>query len=390
MTSYQPAQVLATASLSVLVALQPACGSDASDDPDGEGIPACKMDLEPELARLEVPGLSAAIVKNGRVECTAVAGFANIEEGVPVSPSTVFWWASVSKPVAATAALSVWEEEKFELEADVNTYLPFEVKHPDPDCDGPITFLQLLTHTSSIFEDEGDPPYKNAFVVGEPRQPLGDYLKDYLLPDGGLYSTDHYLAACPGKRYNYSSIGYGLLGFAIESLAGQPFDQLCKERVFAPLGMSNTSFTLADLDESRLAMPYGRSSAPFKPLGHREHANYPDGSLRSSPLELSRFLIMSMQFGQYEETPILSEDTAREMFRLHVPTLDDTQGLGWYYDDYGSRDVIGHDGEDPGATSFVFFDPADGAAVLLVANGVWDWDAAEDLLVELFDESSSY
>lgn len=362
---------------------------DGDDDGGGDSMPAtCATDLTPELERLGVPGLAAAIVKNGRIACTAVAGLANIEMDVPVTPRTIFWWASVSKPVSATGALSVWEDGAFALDDEVNGYLPYAVVHPRPACaDTAITFQQLLTHTSSIFEDEEDPPYKNGFVVGKPRQPLGEFLHEYLVPGGATYSPGNFINACPGRQDNYSSIGYGLLGFTVESIVEQPFDQICKERIFDPLGMADTSFTLADLDEAKLAMPYGGNAA-FTPLGHREHANYPDGSLRSSVLDLSRFLLMSMQLGEYQGTRILDEATVRAMFEAQIPDLDEDQGYAWYHDTYGGRAVIGHDGWDPGASSLMFFDPSDGAGVLLVANGEWRNDAfAEDILVTLFAES---
>jgi hypothetical protein len=138
-------------------------------------------------------------------------------------------------------------------------------------------------------------------------------------------------------------------------------------------------------------MPYGRSSAAtFTALGHREHANYPDGSLRSSVLDLSRFLIMSMQFGEFQGTRILAKSTVEEMFRSQIPTLDDVQGLAWYKYDTGSRGLIGHDGEDPGANALMFIDPSDNAGVLLAANGQWDAERAQELFEKLFAESSTF
>lgn len=99
---------------------------------------------------------------------------------------------------------------------------------------------------------------------------------------------------------------------------------------------------------------------------------------------------MTMQSGEYGGTRVLSEATVREMLDVHETSADgDLQGYGWYedtFDDYTG--LIGHDGEDPGARSLVFFDPATGAAVLLVANGEWDEDLAEELFVALFDEAA--
>lgn len=368
-------------------------GGDGDADGDGQTVapPSCAIDLTPWLESLRVPGVAAAILKDGAIACTAVAGLADIESDRPVAPDTIFWWASVSKPVSATAALSAWQDGAFALEDEVNGALPFAVVHPDPACAGaPITFFQLLVHASSIFENEALPAYTDGFVVGEPRRPLGEYLADYLVPGGATYRPQNFIAACPGVEYQYSSIAYGLLGFAVESLVGRPFDRFCKERIFDPLGLADTSFTVADLDPGKLATPYARELGVFVPLGPREHANYPDGSLRSSVLDLARFTLMTMAGGALDGVRVLEAATIAEMLRPQAPEIDDTQGFGWYHDEYAGRDVIGHDGWDPGATSFLYFDPADGAAVLLVANGEWREALAEQLLDQLFAEAATY
>jgi CubicO group peptidase (beta-lactamase class C family) len=396
------------------VSPSPADGSEA-----GTPSPSCATDLDEQRKTLHVPGLAAAIVKHGKVVCTAAAGYANVEEKRPVTPSSVFWWASVSKPVAATAAMSVLVEGTFKLEDSVNAYLPsdLQVKNPDPACaKTDITFFQLLTHTSSIQEDEQKAAYQSGWVVGKPRMPLGDYLESYLRPGAGhLYSpTESFIPQCPGTKFRYSSIGFGLLGFAVESAlnAQDPartrttFDRVIQDRVFSKLGMSDSSFTLADFRSKmdRVAMGYrgaGTPAAPFTPVGHHEHANYPDGSMRSSVLDLSKFLAMSIAFGEYEGVRVLPAHVVQNMFAPQVDGLgNDGQGLAWYHDAFGEReDVIGHDGDDPGARSMMFFDPADGAGVLLVANGEWgrpddDGDpgneAAKALVERLFAESKLY
>jgi hypothetical protein len=79
------------------------------------------------------------------------------------------------------------------------------------------------------------------------------------------------------------------------------------------------------------------------------------------------------------------------MRRVYFPDLDDEQGLIWHYDSFGSRKrVIGHDGSDPGTSSLMYFDPKDGAGVLLVANGSWKWGRAKALVEKLFEEASRY
>src|SRR3954463_8329679 len=92
--------------------------------------PTCKTDLNSQLRILNVPGVAAAIVKDDRIVCTAVAGFANIEQKRPVTPDTLFMIASVSKTITATALMQLYDQDKFELDDDINDYLPFKVRIP--------------------------------------------------------------------------------------------------------------------------------------------------------------------------------------------------------------------------------------------------------------------
>ena len=108
-----------------------------------------ELDLDRAVRSLRVPGLSAAVVAHGEVVCAPVAGMAATDRGVPVIPDTVFTWASVSKTVTATALMQLFDRGLFELDDDISDYLAVPVRIPG--CPGlPVTFRQLLTHTSGI------------------------------------------------------------------------------------------------------------------------------------------------------------------------------------------------------------------------------------------------
>jgi CubicO group peptidase (beta-lactamase class C family) len=367
--------------------LAAAVSGGCTRDETVDAIPMCSTDLEAELEPLRVPGLAAGVVADGRVACTAVAGMANIEEARPVAPDTVFAWASVSKTVTGTAALVLLDEGRLDLDDDIDAYLPFSTRNPN--CpDDPITFRQLLTHSSSIVDN--DAIYSASYTTGDSPIPLGDFVRDYVTPGTESYDADaNFARRCPGEIVRYSNVAVGLLGHAIEQIAGMPFDRFCRERIFSPLGMDETSFHLASLPVDDVAMPYDGHTS-FTPVGHVGFPTYPDGLLRTSAPHLARFLAMTAELGEYEGTRILAEETAREIQRLQIPDLDDTQGLVWYYD--FDDTLLGHDGEDPGTSSLMYFDPVDGAGVVLVANGDWyrnDGDSPEayDLLQTLLDEA---
>lgn len=382
---------LGPVSVAILISLLSACIDEGGDDVafEGEG---CGMNFEKQREKLGVPGLSAVIVKHGRIVCTAVAGMADIEQKRPVEPETLFVWASVSKTVTAAAVMALVDDGALTLDDDINDHLPFPVRNPHcPDV--PITTRQLLSHTSSIREDDHKGVYADHYVQGDSPIKLGAFLRDYLTPPGKLYSRKkNFKKKCPGRTYTYSNVGAGLLGYLVEVIAGEPFEQFSQERLFQPLDMTETAWRLSDLNADHIAMPYkGNPSSSFKPAGHFGFPTYPDGLLRTSPSTLARFLNMFIQFGELGGKRILSHESIDAMRHVHFPSVDEDQGLIWYYVDVGSRKgILGHTGSDHGASTLMYFDPNDNVGVLMAANGSWNWDRAVAAAKKLFKQSRNY
>jgi len=318
------------------------------------------MDLERERKELRVPGLSAAVVKDGRILWTPVAGWADTVRKRPVTPDTIFTWASVSKTVTAVALMQLFQQGRFGLDDDVSRYLGFEVRIPS--CpERPVTFRHLLCHTSGIRDSK---VYGKLYVEGDSPIPLGAFIRGYLCPGGEYYhEKKNFRTRCPGTVVEYSNIGAGVIGHLVEVLSGVPFERYVADHVFAPLGMAHTSFRLDDLDRSMIALPGGKGPLQGFPT-------YPDGTLRSSPSNLARFLIATMQGGSYGGRRILEPATVAQMLRNQTP-LDPNQGLIWYAERFGKRTLWGHVGDDPGVSATMFFDPATQTGVLLAANGEW-------------------
>jgi CubicO group peptidase (beta-lactamase class C family) len=346
-----------------------------------ETVPACKTDLSGQLERLSVPGLAASVIKNGRIVCIATAGKSNIGENIPVTSDTLFLVASVSKTITVTALMQLYDQGKFQLDDDINKYLPFQIRIPGAD-ETPITFRQLLTHTASI----KDYSLSSYITKGSDSPiPLADFVKDYFTPGGKYYNADsNFQSGPPGTVSDYANMGIVLAGFLVETISGVPLDKYSRDNIFAPLGMNRTSWRLADINQSMLAMPYDDTPDGFKPFGHYGEANYPDGMLRTSVVELAHFLIAYMQDGAYEGQRILKEETVREMLKNQSP-LDATQGLVWFTDTIGDRMVWGHNGSDYGASAQMWFDPVAKEGVIIMANG--NWEDAEGLIQALFEEA---
>jgi len=348
-------------------------------------------DLDHEIRTMmreaRVPGLAACIVKDGAIVWSHGFGHANLAHDRVATADTIFMLASISKTVMAVAVMQAVEDGLLDLDADVDDALPFDVRNPrHPDA--AITPRMLLTHTSSIRDDW--PTIVPFYSSGDSPIALGDYLRRYLTPDGDLYRAHHgYAPWRPGARYEYGNIAAALAGYLVESASGMPFDAWCDERIFAPLAMHRTSWHLAGLERSRIAMPYRYRNGRFIPYGQYGYPDYPDGQLRTSARQLAHHLLAFMSGGEYAETRILESATVDEMRRVQFPTVAHGQGLIWYRFALHGMALMGHNGGDDGVATQMYFRPDDGVGVIVLANGNWRYDGRgwplQRIATRLFD-----
>ena len=187
----------------------------------------------------------------------------------------------------------------------------------------------LLAHQSSLAED---PPGFYAYIPGD-LDVIGypyPWLEDYLTPGGKLYIPDIWNDVHPGEQMKYANIGYGILGYLVEIVSGLTLEDYCRENIYKPLGMENTSFRLSNLNIDNIAVPYVVQIGEYYPLLHYGILDYAAGGLRTNVLDLSRFLIAHMNGGMYEGTMILSEKSVDEMHTIQYPNTeyDFDYGLG--------------------------------------------------------------
>ncbi len=313
-----------------------------------------------------IPGVAVALVRGEEVLHLGGYGLADVDEQIAVTPDTAFILASVSKTVIPMAALLAVDDGLLDLDADINSILPFAIKAPGFD-DAVITTRMLLTHTSGI-SDHWD-KLAELYVDGDSEIALGAVLENLLAATGEYYDAEaSFTGAAPGTAYEYSNIGSALAAYVVESATGVPFDVMCEERLFAPLGMSHTSWHLADLEGVPLALPYAYVDGAYETYGHYGFPDYPNGALRSSVSDLSRLLRMMIGKGVFEGTSVLPEWAVDEMLTDLVPELEPGQGLAWYRYDDGEDLYWGHEGGDDGTATTLFFRPSDGVGVIVLAN----------------------
>ncbi len=322
-----------------------------------------------KMKSAQVPGLAAAIVKDGKVHWSGSYGWANIEQNQPVTRQTYFQVASISKTITACVVMQLVEQGKLSLDTDLDEILPFSVRNPQH-ADTPITMRQLLTHTAGIKDNWS---VLEGFWVknGDFPQPLGQSLGDYFQPTGKYYDQKkNYYNWAAGSRQKYSNVGVALAAYVAEVVAKVPFEKLCQDNLFQPLGIEGSSFHLAGMDRSKIAMPYGlkKKSGQLKPLGHHGYLDYPAGTLKITAAQLARFLACFINDGQLDDTRVLRGETVQEMRKIAFPDVAPKQGLAWYFSKTAGQQVLGHDGGDPGVLTFMGYRPEDGVGVILLMN----------------------
>ncbi|MCX6834658.1 MAG: serine hydrolase [candidate division Zixibacteria bacterium] len=313
-----------------------------------------------------IPGVSACVFDDGEIIWTGAYGFANIAAIRPVTPQTTFMLASISKTLTGTALLQLWEAGHFSLDGDINDFSSFDLFNPNYPTT-PITFRQLLTHTASL--DDNWTVMFSTYCQGDSPWQLPDYTYNYFAPGGSLYDpVANFETRRPGSHWEYCNHNFVVAGYLVGAVAGIPFAQYCRDSVFLPLDMTETSWFVADLDTLQMAMPYTYNGT-YVELGHFSYADYPAGALRTSAPQLARHLIAISQYGRYQDRRILDSATVAAVVTPQYPGINFDQGLTWYRTTIANRTVWGHGGGDQGVSTYAGVDMADRFGVVVLTNG---------------------
>lgn len=344
-----------------------------------------------------LPSLSGAAVSGVDLVWSKGYGLADREQSFQADADTDYMLASVSKTFIVAALMQLWEDGSIDIDADVNNYLPFEVRNPAfPNT--PITARMLLTHTSSIRDRYGvwgtiaNPTPDTGYTTGDSPLPLADVLAGYLVP-GGAYFIDNrcYYPNRPGTEYRYSNLGADLAAYLVEVISGTLYSQYVTDNLLVPLGMVESGYHLSDLSTTNLAVPYkcNTRTRAFTPYPQYGYADYPCGCMRTSANALSIWLRTFMNGGLFGATRILKKSTVNEIMRAQIDDIIWGQGLIWYYIRESGRTLVGHNGGDFGVSTNMYFSPSAGTGAITLTNryiGGWTaWYAFLDIQDKLFD-----
>jgi len=276
-----------------------------------------------EMNKQNIPGLSLAVVRDGKIVKAEGYGWAHVENKIPVKPDTIFQLQSITKSFTATAVMMLVEEGKVGLDDRIGKYLAGL-----PDDWGPITVRHLLTHTSGIKD----------FI----NEPTVDLKKD-ITPQEVIQSLAKLpLNFSPGEKYAYSNTGYHLLGMIIHKVTGTPWPEFLRQRIFVPLRMAETDVVSATCHLTNRANGYGWGSRGLEDgrFVAPSILGYAGGGMLSTVLDLAKW-----DAALYTEH-ILRKGTLAQMWTpAKLNSGSKTQyGFGWSVDDYRGRRKVGHSG----------------------------------------------
>ncbi len=305
--------------------------------------------VQPFVDRGVVAGAVVLVADKDKVLAVETAGFADVAARKPMAADALFWIASQSKPITAAALMILVDEGKVGLDDPVGKHLPefkgvwlaaerdethLTLKRPAR----PVTIRDLLSHTSGLpFRSAAEEPTLDGL-------PLAAAVKTYAMTPLGTE---------PGAKHFYSNAGINTAGRVIEVVSGKSYEAFLDERLFAPLGMTKTTFWPGEEQVKRLAKAYKPDAAKtglaettisqlHYPLSDRvKRFPMPAGGLFSTAADVSRFCRMVLNGGTLDGKRVLSESAVKEMTTRQTPAaLKESYGLGWSVD----NGTFGHGG----------------------------------------------
>src|SRR5687768_9512975 len=275
------------------------CG--ASEAPN---LPAVTAALQSAIDAKEIPGAVTAVVTRDKLIDLQAVGFADLESSQPMSPDSIFWIKSMTKPVTAVAVLMLQDEGKLNVDDKVAKYLPgfADLKTPSGKP-ADLTIGQLLDHTSGL----GEAP-----KGGPPARTLADLLPRILASP---------MQFEPGERWKYTQSGINMAAHIVEVVSGQPFDMFLEQRLFTPLGMKDTTFYPSGSQLERVVTRYkkNKETGALEPEPARtdlpDRTRPPTGNdgLYSTAPDFARFAQMLLNDGQLDGRRYLKPESVKRL-----------------------------------------------------------------------------
>src|SRR2546426_6138061 len=250
-----------------------------------------------QLERDDIAGVAIAVVKDGKVLFAKGYGYSDVKKKTPVSAeNTLFRPGSISKLFTWTAVMQLVEQGKLDLDRDVNDYLDFKIPATYAQ---PITLRNIMTHTAGFSETAKDLFIKDTSDL----KPLRDYsiahMPKRIFP--------------PGVTPAYSNYATTLAGYIVQRTSGEPFSDYIDHHIFSPLGMIKTTFAQPLPVNLKALMSSGYKVASGGAKSFEVVQAWPAGSVSTSAIDMTHFMIAHLQNGKYADAQILRPETAEQM-----------------------------------------------------------------------------
>lgn len=307
-----------------------------------------------------VVGLAVGIVENGRITFLKGYGETTAGSGDPVTPETVFRWASVSKGVAGTMVAKLAEQGKVNLHGPVASYVP-TLKLP-AGAENRATVGDMLSHRLGLYRNA----YDNKLEEGQDTKVLRQTLAQLNL------------ICPPGTCWSYQNVAYDGASELVENITHQPYERAVKQLLFNPIGMTHASISMQGLTSSKSwARPHdaGRRTLELNDNYYRVPAA---GGVNSNIKEMSLWMIAQMgempdvlspQVLNTIHAPLVKTPGERQRLRKFLERLGEADyGYGWRSYDYAGHHIVGHRGGVAGYRSLILFDPKKKSGVVALWN----------------------
>ncbi|AIQ19719.1 hypothetical protein H70357_25640 [Paenibacillus sp. FSL H7-0357] len=301
----------------------------------------------------QLAGAVLVIVKDGKILLNQGYGYANVAAKQPVdAEKTLFRLASVSKLFTAAGVMQLSESGKVDLDTDVQRYLPG--LHINNTSGLPLTLKHLMTHTTGF--DNGD-----VLESGTPST-LEKFVKEKMPT----------IVRKPGEVYRYDNFGFTLQGYIIQQVSRMPFENYMAEKLFKPLGMSNTSFIFDDKVIKRMATPYDNQLQPTEQIPN-DPVSAPEGGMTSTGKDMAQFMLAMLNSGKKGENRILQPESIQAMEHSSVAIHPKVPGNGYafestYSQDYNGYKVAEKGGDLSGFHSNLWLLPEQNTGIFLALN----------------------
>jgi CubicO group peptidase (beta-lactamase class C family) len=318
-----------------------------------------------------VPGFSIAIVQDGKVVLTRGYGVRELNKPEPVTENTLFAIASNTKAFTTGAIAALVNDNKLKWDDRVQQRLPWFDVFNDPWISREARIDDLLCHRIGFRTFSGDLIWWNTPYSAEDVVRRAKYLK----PQFGFR-----------RGYGYSNIMFIAAGEVIEEVSGKPWAAFVRSEILAPLGMTNTALTVQEL-KSRpdVATPHGSDDdgKPYPIAWQQWDSTSAAGGVISSAADLSRWLRLQLNLGEFDGKKLWTPAQAWKMWSLHTPIpyipreAKDEQvfdlngaGLGWFVGTYRGEFIVRHAGAYDGMFSQTMMAPKKKIGVVVLSNGM--------------------